>query len=443
MLALILSLVAVLLVPSAAEAEVIVDDPAAHDALLAAEPGAGQPGLIDFEGMPFTTPIENQFLSEGVAFNSSTDIFPLPEAFGSEGNGARVAAVGFGLLDQGDLTFIFPEPQRAFATVFLDVGSAITVETFLDGEAQETFTLLAVAEDQDGGLFRGIWFDTFADEVHLITDAAEDGMGIDDFSVSAPGTVDNDLDGFAEVDGDCDDAEPLVNPGVADVCADGIDNNCDGFIDVGTDVDEDGVDSCIDCDDDDADVRPGVDEICDDGIDNDCSGFLDDAPDADGDGFGPCDNDCDDTTTAVFPDATELCDGVDNDCDGEIDESPDADGDTFTVCDGDCDDADPEVFPGQGCDDPPGDDDDFGDAPNIVSRLPPSVRLALADARREGRAGRSERRRARSRSSGSHPRTDRGDRCRHARAAGRSSGPARRPMACWSRVLPSWCWPAC
>ncbi|HCP45198.1 MAG TPA: hypothetical protein DIU15_04110, partial [Deltaproteobacteria bacterium] len=314
--ALLLPLWTVLLLPSVAEAEVIVDSQAAHDDLLAANPEAGQPGVIDFEGMPFAVPVANQFLSEGVAFDSSADIFPVPQAFGSAGNGAQVAAVGFGLIEPAELVFLFPEPQRAFSTLFLDVGSAMTVETFLDGVLQETFTLLAVAEDQDGGEFRGVWFDTFADEVHLTTDAAEDGIGIDDFSVSAPGTVDNDLDGFSEVDGDCDDADPLLNPGLSDTCDDGIDNDCDGLVDVGVDVDEDGADSCIDCDDNDADVRPGVVEECDDGIDNDCSGDTNDAPDVDGDGFGPCDGDCLDTSTSVFPGATELCDGVDNDCDG-------------------------------------------------------------------------------------------------------------------------------
>ena len=35
-------------------------------------------------------------------------------------------------------------------------------------------------------------------------------------------------EGFAEEAGDCDNQEPLANPGAAEVC-DGIDNNCDGI----------------------------------------------------------------------------------------------------------------------------------------------------------------------------------------------------------------------
>lgn len=62
---------------------------------------------------------------------------------------------------------------------------------------------------------------------------------------------DNDEDGFTVAEGDCDDDDPTVNPGAAEVGCDSVDNDCDGTIDqVGigwlqimyeADVDGDGV----------------------------------------------------------------------------------------------------------------------------------------------------------------------------------------------------------
>ncbi|MCB9795523.1 MAG: FG-GAP repeat protein [Alphaproteobacteria bacterium] len=37
-------------------------------------------------------------------------------------------------------------------------------------------------------------------------------------------------EGYVEVGGDCDDAEPARNPGLAEVCSDGLDNDCDGWV---------------------------------------------------------------------------------------------------------------------------------------------------------------------------------------------------------------------
>ena len=218
---------------------------------------------------------------------------------------------------------------------------------------------------------------------------------------------DIDLDGFGDVacgGQDCDDADPLINPSVLEICDNALDEDCDGF-DLVADADVDTYTStaCVggdDCDDTDPAINPGVDadgdgsnvcddcndspglgaylfpgntEICGDGVDQDCSG-ADDFPDVDldgytsvpcggddcddsdatinpgtdldGDTFSVCDDDCDDADAAAFPGNPEICDsGIDNDCDGTADDvDADSDGDLAIPCGGtDCDDTDPNV----------------------------------------------------------------------------------------------------
>jgi hypothetical protein len=114
--------------------------------------------------------------------------------------------------------------------------------------------------------------------------------------------------GYVPVGGDCDDTDPLVNPGVPEVWYDGIDSDCAGDSDF--DADGDGHDSDEyadadgeygdDCDDEDGDRSPSEIEVCDEAdLDEDCNELADDADpgtdpesmstwyvDADGDGLG-------------------------------------------------------------------------------------------------------------------------------------------------------------
>jgi hypothetical protein len=182
---------------------------------------------------------------------------------------------------------------------------------------------------------------------------------------------------YVENDLDCDDFDPAINPGAAEVC-DGLDNNCNVAVDEATgstwyrDLDADTygnaavstlacvqpsgyVSNSSDCDDSKASVKPGASEVCD-GLDNNCNGSIDEATgstwyrDADGDTYGNASvstlacsapagyvsnsSDCDDSKASVKPGATEVCNGVDDNCTGSIDEGlpvttwyRDADGD--------------------------------------------------------------------------------------------------------------------
>ncbi|MBD3208515.1 MAG: hypothetical protein GF370_03610, partial [Candidatus Nealsonbacteria bacterium] len=105
-----------------------------------------------------------------------------------------------------------------------------------------------------------------------------------------------------------------------------------------------------DCDDSDPDVNPGMEEVCDNEKDDDCDGLVDENDpdcegpectnfywDEDGDNYGTSDfvcalsatssytatqdGDCDDTKPLVYPGAAEVCDNdIDDDCDGLVDE---------------------------------------------------------------------------------------------------------------------------
>jgi serine protease len=99
------------------------------------------------------------------------------------------------------------------------------------------------------------------------------------------GLTDLDGDGYTVIQGDCDDADPLVNPGAPELC-DGIDNNCDGVTDEGCPTggctDNDGDGWCVedgDCDDNNPNVYPGHQDKRGrwgrDGVDNDCNGIID------------------------------------------------------------------------------------------------------------------------------------------------------------------------
>jgi hypothetical protein len=201
----------------------------------------------------------------------------------------------------------------------------------------------------------------------------------------------------AGMDFDCNDNEPVINPGMEEQCDDNdIDENCDILIDDededalgqvrwNADMDNDSfgdpavsyeacdqpegmVDNEGDCDDAVALVNPDNAEICGDGIDNDCDGEVDedDAPfplqwyrDADGDGYGDASSpwpvelcgEPDDTSTSWVTDATDCDDtpAVGEDPRGSVIHPGATEvwyDDVDEDCDSNLDDADGDGYPG-------------------------------------------------------------------------------------------------
>ena len=99
-----------------------------------------------------------------------------------------------------------------------------------------------------------------------------------------PDPVDNDTDndGYdstASGGTDCNDNNSAIHPGATDICGNGIDEDCSGAdlaCPVDNDTDNDGYDSAAsggnDCNDSNASINPGITDICGNGIDEDCSG---------------------------------------------------------------------------------------------------------------------------------------------------------------------------
>lgn len=129
------------------------------------------------------------------------------------------------------------------------------------------------------------------------TDAEIDTDVDTDIDTDTDTGTDADADGFTVEAGDCDDADPAINPGALEVCDDAdVDEDCDGLADdadasatgqTGGAIDGDGdgyagigaeAESCDhpalggDCEDADAAVHPAASEVCGNGLDDDCDG---------------------------------------------------------------------------------------------------------------------------------------------------------------------------
>ncbi|MCB9674795.1 MAG: hypothetical protein H6737_06735 [Alphaproteobacteria bacterium] len=313
--------------------------------------------------------------------------------FDADGDGLTAPEFGGTDCDDTDITLgdqVFPwyadcDGDGAFSDTLV-LSCVVPTDLVCDGQAAAAWSPVRPERfdcDDTSDLVAPGNVDTFYDGLDADCDGSNDFDRDGDGYVAAnvPGAVPSP---DAPHIGDCDDENPFINPGVAEVWYDGTDQNCDGR----NDFDRDG-DSYVrtgdasqasgtaprvgDCDDDDFLRNPGAAETFYDGVDDDCDGAND--YDADGDGVVPLAwaaqagslavGDCDDTDPERSPLRPEVWyDGRDGDCDGSNDF--DADGDGFVVASlpgytpqelaalaggtapasGDCDDREPSAHPG-------------------------------------------------------------------------------------------------
>jgi hypothetical protein len=251
-----------------------------------------------------------------------------------------------------DVEIRLPEEYEAFvlSVELTGPGGAVALSSVGNGR----YTGSVAAEDLQDWYYPAVRID--GNSWYGIGGCADGGSEADKWiwlspSFSTEGLPDLDGDGWSFLDGDCDDGDPTVNPGIEEIWYDGIDSNCDGLSDF--DQDGDGFDSSdyggVDCKDEMADVYPGALDIWYDGLDQNCDGLSDFDQDQDGfdsDAFGG--SDCDDEDAAVSPaELDPWYDGLDQNCDGLSDFDQDQDGfDSRSFGGLDCNDLSSAVFRG-------------------------------------------------------------------------------------------------
>ncbi|MED5370924.1 MAG: MopE-related protein [Myxococcota bacterium] len=135
-------------------------------------------------------------------------------------------------------------------------------------------------------------------------------------SITIGTDCDVDNDGFASTSGtcggtDCNDGDPAIFPGAAEIVGDTIDQDCDSVDECYLDNDGDGYAGSASV------TKPGVDLACSGPYETNDVSVLD----------------CDDDAFLALPGGTEICDGLDNDCvDGVPDDEIDQDGDFYVEC---------------------------------------------------------------------------------------------------------------
>jgi hypothetical protein len=157
----------------------------------------------------------------------------------SDGN-TGFAVVSFEVAEDGRPLVAITEPADGAS---VDLGAPISFRgTVSDDETAVDALGITWTSDRDG-VFSTAPSDSsgavstsyaLSAGIHTITLAATDGMALTGsdaivLTVEDPLDRDDDRDGYSENEGDCDDGDATLNPGVSDIC-DEYDNDCSGYV---------------------------------------------------------------------------------------------------------------------------------------------------------------------------------------------------------------------
>ncbi len=346
--------------------------------------GAGDPTFGDDIGaVPFTVDADNDGYPDGEDCNDN-DASVHPDATEVVGDGIDQDC------DGGETCYVDGDNDGARTTGEVtsadvdcnDTGEALATEPLDCNDADSGISPL-VAETVGDDIDQDC--DGFAECYH---DDDDDGARTTATFLSSDADCADPREGRATDPLDCNDGDPAIQPGAAELVGDNVDQNCDGAEVCYLDNDDDGARSSatvtssdadcndameavsgdpIDCNDNNAAIHPGASEFVGDNVDQDCDGaevcFVDDDDDgarttatrrsADTDcndaqeGRSADPIDCNDNDAAIRPGAMELVgDGIDQDCDGSEICAIDSDNDgyrqatgTVVSADADCDDS--------------------------------------------------------------------------------------------------------
>ena len=173
-------------------------------------------------------------------------------------------------------------PKDGATTVILDLRAGDDVAAV---NSNVSIPVIFNGGDGNDGLFGGSGTDIFRGGAGNDNIISRDGHGEDVDCGSGHDTAISDdadtrtsceeIEGDADGDGvrrpaDCDDTNPAIRPGVADIPDDGIDQDCSGTDATNLDADGDGSPRPQDCDDANARIHPGAREIAGNGVDENC-----------------------------------------------------------------------------------------------------------------------------------------------------------------------------